>query len=220
MISDNLIKVQDRIKNASKLGGRNPSDVELMVAAKYGTTEQIEELINLGVTHIGENRLNQALRWMDHPIRGKFQLHMIGHLQTNKSKISTKLFDAIDTVDSEKLAEILNAQLNDPLPIMIEVNISGEEQKSGCKVDDFLPLSDFITNKCPNLQLFGVFTMTPVDCDDKIRESIYIRADKLAVSLEDKIKAKVHRCYGMTDDFELAIMNGATLVRIGRAIFY
>lgn len=102
---------------------------------------------------------------------------------------------------------------------MVEVNISGEKQKSGCLLQEFDQLCDFIINNCKSLVLSGVFTMTPVDAPDIFREHIFDKADGLAEKLEDRLSTKIERSYGMSDDYELAVKHGSTMVRLGRALF-
>ncbi len=211
--------VNSRIKEAATSSSRNPKEIKILIAAKYAPIEKIEFLIDWGCDLIGENRVQTAERWIGHRLRDNYKLHMIGHLQANKAAKACGIFDSMDTIDSIKLAKQLNTLTIKPLPVMIEVNISGECQKSGTPVEDFDDLTSFVVKDCERLQLDGVFTMTPVDASDEVREYIFKRADLFAKKLEDMLGKRVVRSYGMSDDFELAIKCGTNQVRLGRALF-
>lgn len=219
MLSERLEYYQKKIADLAVSFGREPGSVKLMVAAKYGLVNDVNHLIEAGCDLIGENRVQMAQRWVDHPLRKYFSLHMIGHLQTNKAEISCGIFDSVDTVDSIRLAQALQKATLRKLPIMIEANISGEENKNGVSLDEFDDLCHYIINDCPLLTLSGLFTMTPYDAAESARETIFNKADFLAKALEQRLGRRVERSYGMTDDFPLAIKCGSTQVRLGRAIF-
>lgn len=219
MISERLEYYQKKIADLAVSYGREPGSVKLLVAAKYGFVNDVNHLIQSGCDLIGENRVQMAQRWIDHPMRKYFSLHMIGHLQTNKAEKACGIFDSIDTVDSIRLAETLQKAILRKLPIMIEVNISGEDNKNGVPLDDFDDLCHYIFHSCPLLVVSGLFAMTPADATDSEKESIYNKADFLAKALEQRLGKRMERSYGMTDDYHLAIKCGSTQVRLGRAIF-
>lgn len=208
--------VRERIEQAATKAGRNPGDVRIMVAAKYGDLETVKNIIDSGISIVGENHVQNGRRWKEAGI--PVETHLIGHLQTNKVREALELFDWIDTVDSVKLATLLDEKATKILPMMIEVNISGEEQKSGVNLEAFGELADFI-RKTEHLKLSGIFTMAPVDAQDKIIENIFLKADSLASECERISGARMERCYGMSGDFETAIACGATLLRLGRILF-
>ena len=219
MLSDRLDFYQKKIAELAVSFGREPGSVKLMVAAKYGPIGDVNQLIDAGCDLIGENRLQMALRWIDHPLRRYFSLHMIGHLQTNKAEKSCAIFDSVDTLDSIKLADALQKATLRKLPVMIEANISGEENKNGVSLDEFDNLCNYILQSCPLISITGVFTMTPADALEQAREAIFKKADLLAKRLEQKTGKRMERSYGMTDDYQIAIKCGSTQVRLGRAIF-
>ncbi len=213
-----LLDIRQRIKQSIEKASREPDSVELLAVAKYSTLEQVNVVINEGVTSIAENRVQSSSRWENHPKREELKLHMIGNLQGNKVKPALKIFDSIDTIDSIKLADRIENLSEKRIEVMIEVNISGEENKHGCILDDFQELSIHILS-LNHLHLSGVFTMCPIDATGKMRKNIYNRASQLAYDLEQKVGRKFERSYGMSDDFELAIECFATQIRLGRALF-
>jgi pyridoxal phosphate enzyme (YggS family) len=143
---------------------------------------------------------------------------MIGHLQTNKVKEALTVFDWIDTIDSIHLADELDSKADRQVSCMVEVNISGESQKSGVSPEDLANLTNHISYR-QKLRLSGVFTMAPVDSDDKTVQNVFLKANQLAGDLEQKFGYKMERCYGMSNDFKTAISCGSTLLRLGRILF-
>ena len=216
-MNEHVSQILDLVRRKTIEAGRKPEDVKVMVAAKYGETDVIEDIISSGIHIVGENHVQNAQRWKDRA--RDFQLHLIGHLQTNKIKSALDVFDVIDTIDSTHLAEEIDGKATKIYPCAIEVNISGEQQKSGVSLDDFDGLAGFILDTCKHLRLSGVFTMAPVDADAQITENIFLKADTMAARLEQQLGVKVERCYGMSDDFEQAIVCGSTLLRLGRILF-
>jgi len=215
---NNLSVILNRIHSAASLAGRDPDSVTLVAVAKYSRMDEVTPLIDQGVVHIAENVVQNAARWNDFSGRENVKLHMIGHLQRNKVSRALDIFDSIDTVDSERLAKRIVDLSTKPIGVMIEVNISGESNKTGCQIADIEPIVDVITNS-DTVKLCGVFTMCPIDATQKNRENIYLKASDIASELEQRLGWKLERSYGMSDDFELAIRCGATQVRIGRALF-
>jgi pyridoxal phosphate enzyme (YggS family) len=213
---DGAKEVRGRIARAAQGAGRNPDEIRIMVAAKYGDLETVKRIIDSGIAAVGENHVQNARRWKDYP--AAIERHMIGHLQTNKAKEAVELFDSIDTIDSIRLAGIIDEKATKILPVMIEANISGEQQKSGIPTDGLMELAAFIMDS-RHLKLSGIFTMAPVDGNEKIIENIFLKADRLAGELERLSGNRIERCYGMSDDFEIAVRCGATLLRLGRILF-
>jgi PLP dependent protein len=216
-VNEHVSQILDLVRQTTIQAGRKPEEVKVMVAAKYGETDIIEDIIASGIHVVGENHVQKAERWQNRA--RDFQLHLIGHLQTNKIKSALDVFDFIDTIDSAHLAEEIDRKAIKIYPCMIEVNISGEEQKSGVGLDDFDGLAGFIIDSCKHLRLSGVFTMAPVDADTQIAENIFLKADTMAARLEQRTGTKMERCYGMSDDYKAAIGCGSTLLRLGRILF-
>lgn len=223
-IASNLFKVQETIRKAALKAGRKPKDIKLVAVTKTVDSSKIKEAIKAGVTIVGENYVQEAkekIAQIDHDI----QWHMIGHLQTNKAKHAVKLFDMIQSVDSLRLAEELNKQakrLGTVVKILIQVNVSGEESKFGVSPQGVHSLISQISNKMENLSIQGLMTMPPYFHDPE-RTRPYFRALR---ELRDRIVSSEIRnvtlgelSMGMSNDYEMAIEEGATIVRIGTAIF-
>lgn len=223
-IASNLFKVQETIRKAALKAGRKPKDIKLVAVTKTVDPSKIKEAIKAGVTIVGENYVQEAkekIAQIDHDI----QWHMIGHLQTNKAKHAVKLFDMIQSVDSLRLAEELNKQakrLGTVVKILIQVNVSGEESKFGVSPQGIHSLISQISNKMENLSIQGLMTMPPY-FNDPERTRPYFRALR---ELRDRIVSSEIRnvtlgelSMGISNDYEMAIEEGATIVRIGTAIF-
>lgn len=215
---NNLRAIRARIDAAAISVARKPEDITLIAVAKYSELDSVVPLVDCGVVHFAENVVQNAQRWHDYEKRDRIKLHMIGHLQRNKVGKALEIFNSIDTVDSRRLAERIINLATRPIDVMIEVNISGESNKTGCSVSDIEPIVEIITNS-DIVKLCGVFTMCPIDATEQNRENIYLKASDIASELELRLGRKIERSFGMSDDFELAIRCGASQVRIGRALF-
>ncbi len=216
MIKENLVRVRKRIEQAAERAGRDPHTVRLIVVTKEAEIDEIREVMASGVTDIGENRAKDALSKREVFDSHLVSWHMIGHLQSNKAKDAVRIFSIVHSVDSIKLVHILNkeAKKNNKIQdILIEVNTSGEETKFGVKpnrVEDFLKE----VRGLKHINILGLMTMAPFV---KVAEMVRPYFKKLK-QLADTHKLK-ELSMGMTQDFEVAIEEGATMVRIGSAIF-
>lgn len=214
--------IKQRIAAAAKRAGRNPLSIKLLAVTKTVKAERIGEAIAAGITLLGENYVQEAKDKIA-IIGDAARWHMIGHLQTNKAKYAVKLFDFIHSVDRLELAQELDKrarQINRRINILIEVN-SGEESKSGIEKKQALELVRQVA-LLPGLALHGLMTMAPYS-DNPENSRPYFKA---LCALRDEVsRAGVagvgmeELSMGMTDDFEVAIEEGATIVRVGRAIF-
>ena len=219
-----LENVLNRIKNAALTCGRDPETIRLVAVSKTIPADMVKEAIEAGVKILGENYIQEARKKFDGLSSYPVSWHFIGHLQTNKAKYAVKLFDLIHSVDSLKLAHELNKQakkINKIQKILIQVNISMEPTKSGIYEQDALSLIQDIS-RLENLSVKGLMTMPPF-FDEPERARPYFSA---LCKLRDQIKkesipniAMDELSMGMTGDFEAAIDEGASLVRIGTAIF-
>ncbi len=213
MLRERLAQVEERIRNAARRAGRKREEITLIAVTKKFPAEVVREAYELGLRVFGENYVQEFER--KHPsltgLAGA-EFHLIGHLQSNKSRIAGDLFQVIETVDSEKLAKRLD-QLNRPLEVMIEVKLSHEESKEGAAPETLLPLIAAI-RACPNLRLSGLMTMPPW-CDDPEVTRPYFR--QLAALARQHGLAKLSM--GMSHDLEAAIEEGSTHVRVGTALF-
>jgi PLP dependent protein len=210
-IRDNLAAVEARIASACTRAGRQRSDVRLVAVSKTFPAAMVEEAIAAGATDIGENRVQEA-RDKKPLVSGAARWHLIGHLQSNKAKDAVRLFDVIQTVDSASLAEKLSKAASTPVEVLIEVNIGNEPQKNGAVPADVASLAQQIA-KLPNLSVRGLMTIPPVGTPDDARRYFReLRAMRDTLGLQEL-------SMGMSHDFETAIEEGATIVRVGRAIF-
>ncbi|UCE56529.1 MAG: YggS family pyridoxal phosphate-dependent enzyme [Desulfobacterales bacterium] len=223
-IKERLENVKDRIKKAAEACNRNPLTIRLVAVSKTVPADRVREAIEAGVKNLGENYVQEAREKINSLTDFPVNWHFIGHLQTNKAKYAVRLFDLIHSVDSLKLSRELNkqAQKNGKIQqILIQVNISREETKSGISVDEAINLVDEISH-LENLSIKGLMTMPPYfNQPERVRPFFSALRE-----LSDQIKEKAipnmsmdELSMGMTGDFEAAIEEGATMVRVGTAIF-
>lgn len=228
MIRDRICQIQENINRVCQKVGRNPLDITVVVATKYASAAEIREVIAAGIKHIGENRVQDAEQKFAQlgELANKVTKHMVGHLQTNKAKEAVKVFDMIQSVDSEKLVLEIEkraaAQDKASIPVLIEVN-SGEEQKNGILPAELMGLVEKVA-ACPHISLCGLMTMAPLTQDKElVRKSFRnLRISSEQIARQFKGHPRVAMQYlsmGMTDDYEIAIEEGSNMVRIGRAIF-
>ena len=236
-IAENIAQIREQIAAAARRAGRNPADITLMAVSKTFPVESIRDAYAAGLRVFGENRVQEfagkanALR--DLP---DAEWHLIGHLQTNKAAKATELFDAVDSVDSVRMAEKLNAfaeSAGKTLSVLIEINVGGEQAKSGVEPGSYERCSDEpgsdeleqILRGAPrweHLKIRGLMTIPPYAEDPEssrpyFRQLRQIR-DSIAARELPKIGTSV-LSMGMSHDFEVAIEEGATCVRVGTAIF-
>jgi len=219
-IRENLLRVTERIEKAAQNAGRNLKDIQLVAVSKTVETDRVREAIEAGVTILGENYVQEAQKKIEE-IGKPVSWHFIGHLQSNKAKVAVRLFDTIHSVDSVALAEELNRraqQANRKIPVMIEVNLSGETTKFGTEEEKVTALAQGMLN-LDHLSLEGLMTMPPYFDDPEMSRPYFIQLRELKERL---IKGGIplkELSMGMSNDFEIAIQEGATYVRVGTAIF-
>jgi pyridoxal phosphate enzyme (YggS family) len=222
-IAANIIKVQHRITAAATRCGRDAHLIKLMAVTKTVSPENISQAINAGITMFGENYVQEAKEKIA-ALGKQAQWHMIGHLQTNKAKYAVNLFDCVHSVDCIELAQGLDKRsrlAGHKMNILIEVNVSGEQTKSGVSANAAL---DLIKRIAPleNISVRGLMTMAPYSDDPENSRPYFsaLRNLRHQISREQIPGIQMEELsMGMTDDFEVAIEEGATIVRIGRAIF-
>ena len=210
-LDKNFSSVKARTANACKRAGRNPSEVEILAATKGRNIEQIRQATSAGISICGENYLQEAEKKIAE-IGNQVGWHFIGHLQNNKAKKAVALFDCIQSVDSVKLARKISAAAEKPFPIFIEVNIGEEKTKFGVLPENAAPLHREIS-RLPNLKIRGLFCMAPFVEPEQARP-YFQKMAQLAQQLSLK-----ELSMGMSNDFAVAIEEGATMVRLGTAIF-
>ena len=216
-----LETVRGRIAAACARAGRDPADVTLVAVSKNHPPESVRALAELGVTVFGENRVQEAKAKI--PLSpGRARWHLIGHLQSNKCRDAVQLFEMIESVDSLALAEELQKWADKAaktLPILLEVNVAGEASKFGYRPD--LVLADLARiNALTKLEIHGLMTVAPWSLEPEKVRPIFRRLRELRTECEQRLGAPLpHFSMGMSGDFEGAIEEGATIVRIGTALF-
>ncbi|SNR86319.1 YggS family pyridoxal phosphate-dependent enzyme [Desulfurobacterium atlanticum] len=221
-IKENIEAIKERISNAARRAGRDPEEITLLAASKTRAPQEIREAFNCGIKVFGENRVQEAREKIPALSDLPIEWHMIGHLQTNKVKYAVKMFTLIHSVDSENLIEELEKRAKKEEKIqevLIEVKLSPEETKHGCKEDEVPFLVEKILEK-ENLKLLGFMTIPPyVENREEVRP-YFAKLREIKEAMERKFGRRFpHLSMGMTHDFEVAIEEGATIVRIGTAIF-
>ncbi len=223
MISDNVRRVVERIAAAAARAGRGNAHIELVASTKGRSLAEIDEAIAAGVRTIGENRVQEAEVKHSH-LKGRVRMEMIGHLQRNKVKDALRIFDLIHSVDSPELAEEIERvgeRMGKEVPVLLEVNVSGEESKFGVRPEEIYPLVKKVAGMRA-VRLQGLMTMSPIAADPEIVRPIFRRLRDLAARIAGEGFPGVamgHLSMGMTQDFETAVEEGATMVRVGTAIF-
>ena len=226
-IAANLFAIQKRIARAAQRAGRSSQEVKLMAVTKTVSAEQIIEAYAAGQRLFGENRVQEfAEKWGALQALQGADFHMIGHLQSNKAAKAAELFQSIDSLDSAKLGERLNAageKLDKTLSVLIEINVGGEEAKSGVALDSLELERIFSAAPAwPHLRVEGLMTVPPFTEDPEGARPYFwkLRAlrDRTAARKMPSIRLDV-LSMGMSHDFEVAIAEGSTCVRIGTAIF-
>ena len=219
-----LQSVKERIENAARACGRDPETVRLVAVSKTIPTDRVKQAIQAGVTILGENYVQEARAKFNDLAIYPASWHFIGHLQSNKAKYAVRLFDLIQSVDKLKLAREIDKQakkINKIQEILIQVNISEEASKSGVDVEDAHNLIKDIS-LLENLSVKGLMTMPPYFNEPEKVQPYFSALRGLRDHLEQQDLFNVtlsELSMGMTGDFEVAIQEGATLVRIGTAIF-
>lgn len=212
---ERLQAILQRIARAAERARRAPSDVTLIAITKTVAPPDIERAFRLGVRHFGENRVQETedkIAALAH-LRPHITWHMVGHLQGNKAKKAVTLFDMVQSVDSLPLAQELSRRAAKPLPVLLEVNVAGEASKSGFRPEAVAEAARAVA-RLPSLELRGLMTVAPPVSDPEQVRPVFRRMRALRDAL-----GLAELSMGMTDDFEVAVEDGATMVRIGRALF-
>ena len=228
MIKNHVHQVLSDISTAAKASGRNPQDIVLVVVTKYAPLEAIQEAIDAGIVHIAENRVQEAEKKFP-PLLAKnpqVRSHIIGHLQTNKSKDAIKVCSMVQSVDSLKLAQEIEKQavkLDKMVDILVQFNTAREEQKFGATPEEAMALIDAIS-LMPHVQIKGLMCMAPYTDDVGIVRKTF--ADLRIIRDQAQARFNGHArvdmkilSMGMSGDYKIAIEEGSTMIRVGSAIF-
>lgn len=235
-ISDRLKQVQDNIASACDRSGRDPANITTIIVTKNADIDAIKEVISLGYTQLGESRLQHLKQvaeevseflenqHQDTNLPKKVDWHMIGHLQRNKVKTVLKILSIVHSLDTLRLAEEINAAANKLkiVPdVLLQVNCSGEPQKYGVPVGAAVHLAEQIVTM-PNLRLVGLMTMAPLTKNKDVVRACFRRGREIFEELRSERHIGRHftkLSMGMSSDYEIAVEEGANILRIGSAIF-
>ena len=229
--------VRDRIKAAAERAGRTSEEIVLVAVTKYAEMDDVRELIELGHRDFGENRVPQLVQRvamidefirrrtaLGHNNQGAARWHMIGHLQRNKARKIAGCVRLVHSVDSLRLAEELQAvglKTEEPIDVLVQVNVAGEESKSGCPLPACVPLAEAM-EEMAHLRVRGLMTMAPLSDNPEDSRSTFRRLRELFEDMKLEGFGGDHfniLSMGMSNDFEVAIEEGANIVRVGSSIF-
>jgi hypothetical protein len=221
-LSEILEEVRGRIAVACERAGRDPAEVQIVAVTKTHGAETVDEAWRAGLGIVGENKVQEAAWKKPASVSGP-EWHLIGHLQSNKVRHALELFDFIHSVDSVKLADRINFiadEIGARPRILLEVNVSGEKSKSGMKPEDVEPTLCHIMESCPRVTVEGLMTMAPFSENPEDARPYFRRLRELRDSLEAKLGVGLPRLsMGMSGDYEVAVEEGATWVRLGTVLF-
>ena len=217
-----LEEVNSRIAAACQRAGRDPSEVEIIAVTKTHGAEVVKEAWDAGLRIVGENKVQEAAWKKPASVTGPMW-HLIGHLQSNKVRKALELFDFFHSVDTAALADRMNAIADDigaSPHILLEVNVSGEKSKSGMKPEDVEPTVRHIMEACPRLTVEGLMTMAPFSENPEDARPYFRRLRELRDAVEKSLGVGLPRLsMGMSGDYEVAVEEGATWVRLGTVLF-
>jgi len=220
-ITANLERVRERVADVQKAAGLSQR-VQIIAVTKGHPGAAVLAAIEAGVTDVGENRVQEALRKQDELGHLPVAWHLIGHLQTNKAKAAAGRFAAVHSVDSLRVAEALeaaNLKLGTAgLDVLLQVNVAGEEQKTGCHPDDASDIAHAIT-AFETLRLQGLMTMAPFTDDESVQRDAFSRLRATREHLEGEGLALPELSMGMSNDYTAAVAEGATMLRLGTVLF-
>ncbi len=223
-IRENLLRIRERIERAAQSAGRRDDEITLMGVSKTRPASDIREAVNAGLIHFGENRVQEWEGKRGEIVDLPAQWHLIGHLQSNKAARAARLFHSIDSVDSIALAERLDrgraeSLSSETLRVLIEVHIAGEESKSGAPISELPALAERLL-QCRNLRFAGLMCIPPYLENIQAVRPYFARLRELRDALQAQLRHELPvLSMGMSHDFEAAIAEGATEVRVGAALF-
>jgi len=218
-LKSSLQMVRQAITTSAERSGRNPDSIVLVAVTKGFPVERIREAMAVGLRVFGENRVQEALPKIDEIGPAEVDWHLIGHLQTNKVKFIEGRFRMIQSVDRSGLVEALDRRLGSALDVLVEVNVAEESQKTGALPTD-LPVIAQAVAAAGHLRLRGLMTIAPMVADPEQVRPIFRRLRSLRDETSQKLGMPLPvLSMGMTDDYPVAVQEGATMLRLGRALF-
>lgn len=214
-VQKNIELVQERIGQACRRAGRSADEITLIAVSKTMPPARIEEAFAAGIRHFGENRVQEAREKMGKlgALEPRPTWHLVGSLQANKVNAALGLFDVIQSVDSVHLAEAISRRLSKPFPVLLEVNAAAEPTKRGFRLHEVPEALERLAGLA-NLNIQGLMTVAPAGAGPEALRDVF----RTMRRLRDR-HGLAHLSMGMTEDFEIAIEEGSTMVRIGRAVF-
>jgi pyridoxal phosphate enzyme (YggS family) len=215
----NLKSVRQTITQSAERAGRDPNQIVLVAVTKGFPVERIREAITAGLRVFGENRVQEALAKIDEVGPAGVDWHLIGHLQTNKVKFIEGRFQMVQSVDGAGLVETLDARLQSPLDVLVEVNVAEEPQKTGAAPADVAAVAGAVQG-ARRLRLRGLMTVAPIVSDPEAVRSVFRQLRALRDDMSQRLGLPLPvLSMGMTDDYAIAVEEGATMLRLGRALF-
>lgn len=223
-IAENIAEIKSRIRDAAQKSGRHENEVTLVAVSKFHPLEEIVQAVNSGICLLGESRVQEAKEKKDQWSAEPVKWHLIGNLQRNKVRKALEVFDLIQSVDSLLLASMMNRVLDEAdkkeYPIFIEINAGGELSKKGTTPESAEQLINSIQASCPNLKVMGAMMMAPLGLYTDELRAMFRNFREMVENLRVRCGLPLPEIsMGMSGDFEIAIEEGSTLVRVGTAIF-
>ena len=216
-ISDNIAKINDKIESAATQSGRSSEEIKLIAVSKKKSTDLISAAHHCGLTNFGENYLQESVEKISSINSKEIDWHFIGNIQSKKSSQIAQYFSWVHTIDRAKIVNALDAAGKN-LKVLIQVNVSEEKSKSGISESNLMPLAEIvIESKC--LDLKGLMALPSPQLDGKINEKEYEKMNKLSDQLKNYYSPANELSLGTSQDFELAIKHGSTMIRVGESIF-
>lgn len=218
-VAVNLERVRSRVRKSAERSHRDPESIRLVAVTKTVPVDRIREALALGLRTFGENRVQEAIPKIEALRAEECEWHLIGHLQRNKVKEIAGHFAMVQSVDSVRVVEALGERVHHALDVLIEVNVGEEPQKTGAPPADVTLMAEAIA-RYPTLRLRGLMTIAPLRPDPESVRPYFRKLRLLRDQLQDRIGRPLPELsMGMTDDFPAAIEEGATMLRLGRALF-
>lgn len=213
-------EIRDRMERATDRAGREASSVKLVAVTKTRSVDEMTAAVAAGVTDVGENKVQEA-EAKKPELQASARWHLVGHLQKNKAKKAVELFDLIHTVDSVATGQRIDrlaAERDEVQPVLVQVDLAGEETKHGLSEDELFPILEQLS-ACSNLRVDGLMVLPPyLDDPDEVRPH-FQRLRELSENGQERGLVGRELSMGMSHDYEVAIVEGATLIRVGTAIF-
>lgn len=219
-LTDQIARVKVSVADAAIRVGRSPEELTIVAVSKTFPRQDVDAAVGAGLRVFGENRVQEATAKFATPLPASASVHLIGQLQTNKVKQALAVFDCIESVDRVSLIDALQKEalkLDRMVSVLVQVNIAGEEQKSGCSADDAAELIECI-GRASHLRCDGLMTIAPLVNDPESTRPTFSALRELRDSLGGSVALPM-LSMGMSNDYQIAIEEGATHIRLGRAIF-